>query len=109
MLAENARYFAYYLRILALKLLIILYDMGRSVYTLLVCLFVSNFNVKMAEPIGPTFIVGPHVTPKKVYDNRIFQKFLKIHEIYFFKSAKFYNVYKENMFTIKIEYGREAL
>ena len=75
MLAENARYFAYYLRILALKLLIILYDMGRSVYTLLVCLFVSNFNVKMAEPIGPTFIVGPHVTPKKVYDNRIFQKF----------------------------------
>ena len=37
------------------------------IYTLLVrvsvCLFVSQINVKTAEPIGPNFFVGPRVTP----------------------------------------------
>ena len=32
-----------------------------------VCLFVSN-NVKMAEPIGPNFCMGHHMTPGKVYE-----------------------------------------
>ena len=50
----------------------------------------------MADPIGPKFVVGPHVTPGKVYERSNFQKFafnkirfLKIHEITFIKSAKF--------------------
>ena len=73
-------------------------------------------NVKMAEPIGPNFFVGPRVTPRKVYGLSNFQNFasikilfckiLKIHEI--FVLFLFYNVYKENMFTIEIEDGREA-
>jgi len=32
------------------------------------CLFVSNINVKTAEPIGPNFFVGHHVTTGKVYE-----------------------------------------
>ena len=34
------------------------------------CLFVCLYpiNVKTAEPIGPKFFVGPHVTPTKVYE-----------------------------------------
>ena len=34
------------------------------------CLFVCFYpiNVKTAEPIKPKFCVGPHVTPKKVYE-----------------------------------------
>ena len=37
---------------------------------LFVCLFVCLYplNVKTAEPIGPKFCVGPHVTPGKVYE-----------------------------------------
>ena len=35
-------------------------------YSLSVCL--CPINVKTAEPIGPKFFVGPHVTPGKVYE-----------------------------------------
>ena len=45
-----------------------------------VCLSLSVFlypmNVKTAEPIGPEFCVGPHVTQGKVYDWSKFQKFV---------------------------------
>jgi len=36
----------------------------------LACLSVRLYpiNVKTAEPIGPKFCVGPHVTPGKVYE-----------------------------------------
>ena len=42
------------------------------IYINLACLSVSSvclypINVKTAEPIGPKFCVGPHVTPGKVY------------------------------------------
>ena len=81
-------------------------------------------NVKTAEPIGPKVFAGPRVKPGKVYGWSKFQKFvsdkiqylkiLKIHNIFykirkFFVLLLFYNVYKEKMFTIEIEDGREAL
>ena len=87
------------------------------------CPFLSN-NAKTAELIGPNFFMGPRVTPMKFYEWSNFQKFasrkirfliiLKIHETFykiletfFIKSTNFFlNVYKENMFTIAIEYGR---
>ena len=40
---------------------------------LFVCFYVSN-NVKTAEPIGPKFCVGHHVTPGKIYDWSKFKK-----------------------------------
>ena len=67
-----------------------------------VCLSVSLYpiNVKTAEPIRLKFFVGHHVIPGKVYGWSNFQKFasikirflkiLKIHEIFFWKSAKFF-------------------
>jgi len=42
-----------------------IYKFGLSV-CLSVCLY--PINVKTAEPIGPKFCVGPHVTPGKVYE-----------------------------------------
>ena len=43
----------------------------QSIYILCssICLFVHLYpsNVKTAEPIGPKFCVGPHMTPGKVY------------------------------------------
>ena len=42
-----------------------IYKFGLSV-CLSVCLY--PINVKTAEPIGPKFFVGPHVTPGKVYE-----------------------------------------
>jgi len=33
-----------------------------------VCLYPNPIKVKAAEPIGPKFCVGPHVTPGKVYE-----------------------------------------
>ena len=69
----------------------------------------------------PNF-VGPCVTPGKVKRSN-FQKFafikvlfleiLKIHEFFLWNPRNFYlflfyNVYKEKMFTIEIEYGCEA-
>ena len=37
-------------------------------------ILLSNLNVKMAEPIGPKFYVGPHVIPGKIYEWSKFQK-----------------------------------
>ena len=50
-----------------------IYKFGLSVclsVCLFVCLFVCLYpiNVKTAEPIGPKFCVGYHVTPGKVYE-----------------------------------------
>ena len=60
-----------------------------SIYILClpVCLFVCLYpiNVKMAEPIGPTFFVAPRVTPGKVYGWSYFQKFASI-KIRFFEN-----------------------
>ena len=90
-----------------------------------VCLFdrLYPINVKTAEPIGPKFFVGHLGTPGKVYEssniclhqNSIvikFFKILKIREI-FCENPRiifvlFYEVHKENMFTINLEDGREA-
>ena len=45
-------------------------------FFLLRCLFVCiQINVKTAEPIGAYFFVGPRMTPGKVYERLIFQKF----------------------------------
>ncbi len=42
----------------------------------LICLF--PINVKTAEPIGPKFCVGPHITPGKVYwPSKLNKKLLK--------------------------------
>ena len=93
-----------------------------------VCLFVCLYpiNVKTAEPIGPKFFVGHHVTTGKVYEWSKFQIFvsIKIRSSFnfwkFWKSTKFfcenpriifvlfYDVHKENMFTINLDDGREA-
>ena len=80
----------------------------------------------MAEPIGPKFFVGHLGTPGKVYESSKFQiivwhqnsiviKFFKILEIreIFCENPRiifvlFYDVHKENMFTINLEDGREA-
>ena len=71
-----------------------LYKFGLFV-CLFVCLLVCLYpiNVKTAEPIGPNFFVGHHVTPGKVYGWSNYQKFasikirflkiLKINEIFF--------------------------
>ena len=47
---------------------------------LFVCLFVCLYpiNVKTAEPIGPKFCVGHHVTTGKVYESSKFQIFVSI-------------------------------
>ena len=81
-----------------------------------VCLY--SINVKTAEPIGPKFFVG-HLGTKIsnicLHQNSIFIKFLKIlkiHEIFCENPQTifvlFYDVQKENMFTINLEDGREA-
>ena len=58
-----------------------------SLACLSVCLYPKK-NVKTAEPIGPTLLVIPHMTPGKVYEWWKFQKFAsnnydfkKIHDI----------------------------
>ena len=104
-----------------------IYKFGLSV-CLSVCLFVCLYpiNDKTAEPIGPKFFVGPHGAPGKVYEWSKFQIlvsikirsslnfwkfwkstkfFMKIRELFLFL---FYDVHKENMFTINLEDGREA-
>ena len=60
-------------------------------FDLSVCLY--PINVKTAEPIGPKFFD----------QNFKFLKILKIHIL-----VLFYDVHKENMFTINLEDGREA-
>jgi len=96
-----------------------------KLYINLACLFVCLYpiNVKTAEPIGPKFFVGPLGTPGKVYEssniclhqNSIvikFFKILKINEIFCENQriifVLFYDVHKENMFTINLEDGLEA-
>ena len=87
-----------------------------SIYIyLLVCLFVSNKR-QNGWTVRPQFFVGPRVTPEKVCGWSNFQKFpsnkirflkiLRIHEIFFIKSAIFLfnNVFKENMFAIEQKY-----
>jgi len=74
-------------------------------FGLSVCLFVCLYpiNVKTAEPIGPEFFVGHLGTPGKVYEWLNF--FCENPRIIF---VLFYDVHKENMFTINLEDGREA-
>ena len=91
-----------------------IYKFGLSV-CLSVCLY--PINVKTAEPIGPKFFVGHHMSPGKVYGWSNFQKFasikirflkiLKIHEICFYylltrRSPVYF------IFTNEIKYRREA-
>ena len=83
-------------------------------------------NFKTAKPIGPKFFVETSRDPREglwmikisnncLHQNSIFIKFLKIlkiHEI-FCENPRiifvlFYDVHKENMFTINLEDGREA-
>ena len=91
-------------------------------WCLSVCLY--PINVKTAEPIGPKFFVGHLGTPGKVYESSKFQIFVSIKirsSLKFFKILKireffcenpriifilFYDVHKENMFTINLEDGR---
>ena len=67
---------------------------------MLVCLYPTN--VKTAEPIGPKFCVGPHMTPGKVYKLSKFKKFAsnKIrflinsnHGIFLIKSANLFFIF----------------
>ena len=104
-----------------------IYKFGLSVM-LLVCLSVCLYpiNVKTAEPIGPIFlwdITWPqgrfmndqnfkYLSPSKF----VFIKFLKILKIndFFCENRRiifvlFYGKHKENMFTITLEDGCEAL
>jgi len=85
-----------------------------NIYILLVCLFICLYpiNVKTTEPIRHIFCVGLHMFPGKVYRWSKFSlnvenpwNFYKIQNFFVFL---FYNVYKEKMFTIKIEDRREA-
>ena len=84
--------------------------------------FVSNKR-QNGSTEQPTFFVGPRVIPGKVYRWSNFQKvasikilFLKIkkiHEIFIYKICKiffglFYNLYKENKFTMDMEDGNES-
>ena len=97
-------------------------------WCLFVCLSVCLYpiNVKTAEPIGPKFFVGHLGTPGKVYKWSKFQILVSIkirsplNFLIFWKSTKFFcknpriifvlffDVHKENMFTINLEDGREA-
>ena len=58
-----------------------IYKFGLSV-CLSVCLY--PINVKTAEPIGPKFFVGHHMTTGKVYEWSKFQIFVKIRELFLF-------------------------
>jgi len=107
--------------------IIFIYKFGLSV-CLFVCLSVCLYpiNVKTAEPIGPKFFCGTSRDPMEglwmieilnicLHHNSIFIKFLEIlniHEI-FCENPRiifvlFYDVHKENMFTVNLEDGREA-
>ena len=104
------------------------YLVETDIYTLLVylfvCLFVSNKKSKRLNRSGPNFLWD--IYPREVlwmikisniclHQNSIFIKFLKIlkiHEI-FCENPRiifvlFFDVHKENMFTINLEDGREA-
>ena len=71
-----------------------------------VCLYATN--VKTAEPIGPTFIVGPHLTPGYVYGWKKFQK-LPFNKILFrnmLKSKNFFHKIRELFMLFLTMYTR---
>ena len=93
-----------------------------SLYTLVVCLCISN-KCQNGWTDRVHFFVGPRVMGW--FENNInfknlpltkfdFWKLWKSTKLFFIKSGKsfvvflFYNVYKEKMFTIEMEDGREA-
>ena len=51
-----------------------------------------SMNVKTAEPIGPKFCVGPHMTPENVYEKKNSAMSLQQNSIVikFRKSTKFF-------------------
>ena len=82
---------------------------------LLVCLY--PINVKTAEPFGLVCNITINMTPGNVYGRSTSQNLASqqnlIFHIIFIKSGTgscflFYKAYKEKMFTIEIEDGREA-
>ena len=77
-----------------------IYKFGLSV-CLFVCLSVCLYpiNVKTAEPIGPKFFVGHHVTTGKVYESSKFQIFVSIK---IRSSLNFWKFWKSTKFFVKI-------
>ena len=59
----------------------------------------KKINVKSAEPIGPKFFVGHHVTPGKVYEWSKFQIFVSIK---IRSSLNFWKFWKSTKFFVKI-------
>ena len=78
-----------------------IYKFGLSV-CLFVCLSVCLYpiNVKTAEPIGPKFFVGHHVTTGKVYDE--WSKFQIFVSIKIRSSLNFWKFWKSTKFFVKI-------
>ena len=80
-----------------------IYKFSLSVWVfffLLWCLFVCLYpiNVKTAEPMGPKFFVGHHVTPGKVYKRSKLKKlFLKV----FYLCKNFENFENPRIFLIQ--------
>ena len=125
---NNIKYFQEMKLLHRLNMLKLFYwNVGRqSIYILCLSVCLYPINVKTAVPIGPKFCVEPHVTPGNVYEWSKFKSYASIKIRFslnfwkFWKSTKvfneirklffvlFYNVHKKNMFTIKIEDGREA-
>ena len=72
-----------------------------NLYINLACLFVCLFVciVKTAEPIGPKFFVGHHVTTGKVYEWLKFQIFVSIK---IRSSLNFWKFWKSAKFFVKI-------
>jgi len=76
-----------------------IYKFGLSVWVswcLFVCLY--PINVKTAEPIGPKFFVGHHVTTGKVYEWSKFQIFVSIK---IRLSLNFWKFWKSTKFFVK--------
>ena len=79
-----------------LKIFPSIYKFGLSV-CLSVCL--CPINVKTAEPIGPKFFVGHHVTTGKAYEWSKFQIFVSIK---IRSSLNFWKFWKSTKFFVKI-------
>ena len=77
-----------------------IYKFGLAVWVS-VCLFVCLYtiNVKTAEPIGPKFFVGHHVTTGKVYERSKFQIFVSIK---IRSSLNFWKFWKSTKLFVKI-------
>ena len=63
-----------------------------NLYTVCLGVCLYPINVKTAEPIRPNFVVGPRVTPGKVYGLSNFKKFASI-KILFLKILKIYEIF----------------